>query len=174
MRCINKAYRDSSYNANYIAASNGTKLDMYTASTATRRDKEVLLLLHNRTGDAAPALPTAGNASAWEAAIAVNRLLPPATRQRPELVDVELVSNPPHQHDFRKRQLVLPSSPCDSSPNTISSSIAAKRKQRCNQHGRFLNGGAPWCHLQVMTSLHRPMMPFWHHLKKEKKKPQNI
>ena len=29
MRCINKAYQNSSYNANYIEVSNGTKLDMY-------------------------------------------------------------------------------------------------------------------------------------------------
>jgi hypothetical protein len=29
MRCINKANQNSSYNANYIEASNGTKLDMY-------------------------------------------------------------------------------------------------------------------------------------------------
>jgi hypothetical protein len=29
MRCINKAYQNSSYNANYVENSNGTKLDMY-------------------------------------------------------------------------------------------------------------------------------------------------
>ena len=29
MRCINKAYQNSSYNANYIEVCNGTKLDMY-------------------------------------------------------------------------------------------------------------------------------------------------
>ncbi len=69
-----------------------------------------------------------------EAAIAVNWLLPPATRQRPELVDVELVRNPLHHHDTRKRQLVVsPSSPCHSSPSTISSNIAAKRTQHCNK-----------------------------------------
>ncbi|KAI2502059.1 hypothetical protein MHU86_12378 [Fragilaria crotonensis] len=144
MRCINKAYQNSSYNANYIEVCNGTKLDMYIQHQRRQGETKTSYYFYiTKTGATAPALPTAGNTSAWEAAIAVNRLLPPATRQRSELVDIELVSNP-HQHDSRKRQL-SPSSPCRSTspPSTFSSSIAAKRtRRRCNQHGRLLNGGS--------------------------------
>jgi len=45
-----------------------------------------------KNGSAAPVLPTARNSAAWEADIAVNRLLPQATRQRPELVNLVLIS----------------------------------------------------------------------------------
>jgi hypothetical protein len=74
------------------------------------RQKKSYFFYITKTGAAAPALPTAVNATTWKALIAVNQLLPPATRQRPELVDIELVSNP-HQHKSRKRQQ-SPSSPC--------------------------------------------------------------
>jgi hypothetical protein len=99
MRCMNKAYQNSSYNANYVEASNGTKLDMYIQHQRRQGEtKKSYFFYITKTGAAVPALPTAGNTTTWEASIAVNRLLPPATRQRPELVDIELVSNP-HQHD---------------------------------------------------------------------------
>jgi hypothetical protein len=114
MRCINNAYQNSSYNAaNYVEASEGTKLDMQIQHQRQQgKTKKSSFFYITKTGAAAPALPTAGNTSAWEAAIAVNQMFPPArTRQRPELVDVELVSNL-HQRDSRKRQLVSPSSPC--------------------------------------------------------------
>ena len=144
MRCINKAYQNSSYNANYVETSNGTKLDMYIQHQRQQGEtKKSYYFYITKTGAAAPALPTAGsNTSAWEAVIAVNWLLPPpATRLRPELVDVELVSNP-HQSDSRKRR--VPSLCHSSSPITAINSIApAKRtRRRCNQHGRLLNGGS--------------------------------
>ena len=44
MRCINKAYRNSSYNANFHWNKAG---HVNPASTATRQDKEVLRLLYN-------------------------------------------------------------------------------------------------------------------------------
>jgi len=111
MRCMNKAYQNSSYNANYVEASNGTKLDIYIQHQRRQGEtKKSYFFYITKTGAAAPALPTAVNATTWKALIAVNQLLPPATRQRPELVDIELVSNP-HQHKSRKRQQ-SPSSPC--------------------------------------------------------------
>jgi hypothetical protein len=51
-----------------------------------------------RNGSAAPVLPTARNTAAWEEEIAVDRLLPPVTHQRPELVDVELGKKGQHRH----------------------------------------------------------------------------
>jgi hypothetical protein len=48
MRCMNKAYQNSSYNANYVEASNGTKLDMYIQHQRRQGEtKKVLLLLYN-------------------------------------------------------------------------------------------------------------------------------
>jgi hypothetical protein len=65
MRCINKAYQISSYNANYIEASNGTKLDMYIQhQRQLGKTKKTYFFYITKTGAAAPALPTAGNASA--------------------------------------------------------------------------------------------------------------
>jgi hypothetical protein len=99
---------------------------------APAKTKKSYFSYMTKTGAAAPAVPTAGDISALEAAIAVIQRLPPAaTRQRPELVDVELVSNPLQQHDSRKRRPASPSSPCHSSTSAICSSIAAKRTRRC-------------------------------------------
>jgi hypothetical protein len=51
-----------------------------------------------KNGSAAPVLPTARNSAAWEADIAVNRLLPPATCQRPEhVLDVVLINKKDQQ-----------------------------------------------------------------------------
>jgi hypothetical protein len=43
-RCTNKAYQNSSYNANYVEASNGTELDMYIQH---QQQQEVLVVLYN-------------------------------------------------------------------------------------------------------------------------------
>jgi hypothetical protein len=74
-----------------MQTSNGTTLGMYTQHQRQqgKTKKSYYSFYITKTGAAASALPTAGNTSAWEAVIAVNQLLSPATRQRPELVDVE-------------------------------------------------------------------------------------
>ena len=133
-RCINKACQGSSYVANYVELSNGIKLDMYIqhqrCNGETRKSYYYDIA---KNGTATPTLPSARNAAAWEAdVVAVNRLLPPATRQRPELVDVVLDTN-------KKRQAPPPS---------LSPDEDAAGTKRTRRHGRLLNGGssiAPSC-----------------------------
>ena len=143
MRCINKTYQNSSYNANYIEDSNGTKLDVYIQNQRLQGEtKRSYYFYITKTGAAVPALPTAGNSSAWEADIlAVNRLLPPATRQRPELVNLVISSTSNHHHhnNSRKQRTASPSSSACHGSQSSSISTAAKRTRR---HGRSLNGGS--------------------------------
>ncbi|KAI2490889.1 hypothetical protein MHU86_23685 [Fragilaria crotonensis] len=133
-RCINKACQGSSYIANYAELPNGTKLDMYIQHQRCNGEtKKSYYYYITKNGTAKPTLPSARNAAAWEAdVVAVNRLLPPATRQRPELVNVVLSTN----NDTNKKR--RPPPPPSSSPDEDAAEI-----KRSRRHGRLLNGGAP-------------------------------
>ena len=99
IRCITNTYQSSSYNANYIELSNGMQLDMYVQHQRSNGETGKSYCFYiTRNGSAAPVLPTARNTAAWEEEIAVDRLLPPVTHQRPELVDVVLGKKGQHRH----------------------------------------------------------------------------
>ena len=138
-RCINKACQGSSYIANYVEhPTNGTKLDMYIQQQRSNGgSKKSYYYFITKNGSAAPTRPSARNATAWEAdAVACNssRLLPPATRRRPDLlVDAVVVSaNPQHNKSTRdKRQ----------PPDEAGAGGTTKRSRR-GHHGGLLNGGS--------------------------------
>ncbi|KAI2500675.1 hypothetical protein MHU86_13825 [Fragilaria crotonensis] len=138
-RCINKACQGSSYIANYAELSNGgMKLDMYIQHQRCNGEtKKSYYYYITKNGTAKPTLPSARNAAPWEAdVVAVNRLLPPATSQRPELVNVVLSTN-----DTNKKRRTPP-------PPSSSSDEDAAGTKRTRRHGRLLNGGssiAPSC-----------------------------
>ena len=73
----------------YQLVSNETKLHVDIQHQRQQSDaKKSYYFCIAKTGVAVRALPTAGNTSALETEIAFNRLLPPAARQRPELVNL--------------------------------------------------------------------------------------
>jgi hypothetical protein len=134
--------------------SNGVMLDMYIQHLQCNWETKKSYYYY-MNGTATPTLPSARNAAAWEAdVVAVNRLLPPATNQRPELVEVVLLStndtnkNDNDHHHHPRLRTRMP------------------QEQRRQDDTVDFEGGSsivPYHH-RVMTLLHRPtMMPFWHH-----------
>ena len=138
IRCISKACQSSSYIANYIELSNGTKLDIYIQHQRSNvRTGKLYYFYISTNGTTAPTLPTSRNIAAWEADIAaVNRVIPPATRQRPaELVDVVLCSSNNHSNSNKRP----PPSLRDRSPDELHT---AKRTKTRRHHGGLLIGGS--------------------------------